>query len=137
MFVTIYIYCYVRPDNQYHAHSHCVRTLTLIPDIAQRKPITLETESERERDCTQRFIKDKYKLFISTSAALLRRYLSAYNKDVASNQVATLRSVQSRIANIFCVMICVMICVIGEQQKSTTANSVDQPSLSFNVLYSI
>ena len=25
---------YVRPDNQYHANSHCVRTLTLTPDIA-------------------------------------------------------------------------------------------------------
>ena len=35
------------------------------------------------------------------------------NKDVASNKVATLRSVQSRIANI----VCVMICVTGEQQK--------------------
>ena len=34
-----YIYVvYVQPENQYHAHSHCVRTLTLTPDIAQRKP---------------------------------------------------------------------------------------------------
>ena len=31
----IYIYGYIRPDNQYHAHSHCVRTLTLTPDVAQ------------------------------------------------------------------------------------------------------
>ena len=51
----------------------------------------------------------------------------AYNKDVASNKVATLRSVQSRIANIFCVM----LCVIGKQQKSRNANSYDQPSLAF------
>ena len=26
--VTIYIYMYVRPDNQYHVLAHCVRTLT-------------------------------------------------------------------------------------------------------------
>ena len=25
----IHIYMYVRPDNQYHSHSHCARTLTL------------------------------------------------------------------------------------------------------------
>ena len=97
-----------------------MHTLTLIPDIAQRKP-----KVNDKRDCTQRFIKDKYMLFISTCATVLQRYLSAYNKDVACNKVATLRSVQSRIA------ICVMICVIGEQQKSTTAKSVDQPSLAF------
>ena len=29
------IYGYVRPDNQYDTHLHCVRTLTLIPDVAQ------------------------------------------------------------------------------------------------------
>ena len=44
-------------------------------------------------------------LFISIRATLLKRYLRAYNKDVASNKVVTLRSVQSRIANIFCVML--------------------------------
>ena len=38
-------------------------------------------------------------LFISIRATPLQRYLSAYNKDVASNKVATLRSVQLRIAN--------------------------------------
>ena len=90
---------YVRLDNQYHAHSHCVRALTFIPDIAQR---VLETETECERDCTQRFIKGKYYAIHITT--LLQRYLSAYNKDVTSNKVATLRSVQSRITNIFCVM---------------------------------
>ena len=36
MFVTIYM-VYVRPDNQYHAHPHCLCTLALKPDIAQRK----------------------------------------------------------------------------------------------------
>ena len=35
----IYIYMvFIRLDNQYHAHSHCVSTLTLTPDIVQRKP---------------------------------------------------------------------------------------------------
>ena len=74
-------------------HSHLF--LALPP---QRKP---ETESKRERDCTQR----------STRATLLQRYLSAYNKDVASNKVAT--PLRSRIANIFC------LCVIGKQQQAT------------------
>ena len=36
--LSLYIYGYVWPDNQYHAHSQCVRTLTLIQGIAQRKP---------------------------------------------------------------------------------------------------
>ena len=36
LYVCHYIFGYVRPDNEYHAHSHCVRTLTLIPDVAQR-----------------------------------------------------------------------------------------------------
>ena len=79
-----------------------------------------------EKETAHSFIKDKYILFISTRATLLQRYLSAYIKVVASNKVATLRSVQSRIANI----LCVTVCVIGKQQKST-ANSVDQPSLGF------
>ena len=30
---TIYM-VYVRPDNQYHAHTHCFHKLTLTPDIA-------------------------------------------------------------------------------------------------------
>ena len=75
------------------AHSHLLLTLR------RGNQITIETESERERDCTQRFIKDKYTLFISIRATPLQRYLSAYNKDVASNKVATLRFVQLRIAN--------------------------------------
>ena len=29
---------YVWPDNQYHARPHCERSITLTPDIAQRKP---------------------------------------------------------------------------------------------------
>ena len=34
--LSLYIYMeYVRPDNQYHAHSHYVRTLTLTPDVVQ------------------------------------------------------------------------------------------------------
>ena len=79
-----------------------------------------------EKESAQRFIKDKYTLFISTRATLLQRHLSAYNNDVASNEVATLRSVQSRITKIY------VLCVIGEQKNnSTTANSVDQPSLAF------
>ena len=37
--LSLYIYMvYVRLDNQYDAHLHCVRTLTLTPDIVQRKP---------------------------------------------------------------------------------------------------
>ena len=104
LYVCHYIYrymVYVWPDNQYHAHSHCVHTLTpLFLTLRRGNQITIQTESERERDCTQRFIKDKYTIFISTRATLLQRYLSAYNKD----EVATLRSVQSRITNIFCVM---------------------------------
>ena len=119
MFVTIYM-VYIRPDNQYHAHSHCVRTLTLIPDIAQRKP---NTESVRERDCTQRFLSKINIRYNSYQQELL--YFSAYNKDVASNKVATLRSVQSRIDNI------ILFCVIGEHKKSTAAKSVDQPSITF------
>ena len=54
--------------------------------------------------CTQWFIKGNYMLFISTRATLLHGHPSAYNKDVTSNILATLRSVQSRIAHIFCVM---------------------------------
>ena len=69
--------------------------------------------------------------FISIRATLLQRYLSAYNKDCASNKVATLRSVQLES------LIYLVVCVIGEQQ-STATNSVDQPSLaSFNVLHSV
>ena len=65
-----------------------------------------ETESEQESDCTQRFITDKCTLFISTRATVLQRYISAYKiKDVASNKVATLRSVQSRIADILCYVV--------------------------------
>ena len=120
-----YVYCTyglttnTMPTRIVRARAHLF--LTLPP---QRKPLTIETESERERNCTQKIIKDKYTLFISTRATLLQRYLSAYNKDVASNKVATLRSVQSRIVLYF-------VCVIGEQQKSTTANSVYQPLLAF------
>ena len=120
----IHIYGDVRPDNQYHAHSHCM--LILIPDIAKRK-----SESERERDCTQRFIKDKYTLFISTRATLLQRYLSAYNKDVASNKVATHRSVQSRNANTFCY---VLLAKKKNQQMQNLLISLRSP---FNVLHSV
>ena len=74
---------YVRPDNQYDAHSHCVCTLTLTTDIAQRK-LKLKVN---EKETAQRFIKDKYTLFISTRATLRQRYLSAYNNDVARNKV--------------------------------------------------
>ena len=58
--------------------------------------ITIETESERDRDCTQRFIKDKYMLFISTRATLLQRYPSANIKDVANNKVVIIASVKSK-----------------------------------------
>ena len=57
-----------------------------------------------EKESAQRFIKDKYMLFISTRATLLQMYLSAYNNDVTSIKVTTLRSVQSRIA------ICTCLC---------------------------
>ena len=36
--VNILLNMYVRHDNHNHAHSHGVRTLALIPGIAQRKP---------------------------------------------------------------------------------------------------
>ena len=62
MFVTIIYMVYIWPDNQYHAHSHC------IPDILRRgNQITIETVSKQESDCTQRFIKDKYTLYINKS----------------------------------------------------------------------
>ena len=102
------------------AHSHIFLTLR------RGNQITIEITSKRERDCTQRFTKDKYTLFISARATLLQRYLSAYNKDVASNKVATLSGLFNLESLIYFVL-----CVIGEQQKSTTANSVDQPSLAF------
>ena len=70
-------------------------------------------------------------LFISTRATLLQRFLSAYNKDVASNKVATLRSVQSRIANIFCV---VLLANVKNQQLQNPLISLRSP---FNVLHSI
>ena len=47
----------------------------------------------------------KYTLFISTRTSLLQSYLSAYNNDVTSNTVATLKSVQSMIANICVVLL--------------------------------
>ena len=53
LYICLQIYIcmvYVRPDNLYCAHAHCVCTLTLTPDLAQRKP---KTESERVRDCTR------------------------------------------------------------------------------------
>ena len=120
MFITLYIwYMYVRTTRIVCAHSHLFLTLR------RGNQITIETESERERDCTQRFIKkDKYTPFISTRATLLQRYLSAYNKDVSSNKVATLRSVQSRIDNIYFVM------CFGKQQRSTIRSP-------FNVLHSV
>ena len=46
-------------------------------------------------------------------------YLSACNKDVASNKVATLRSIQSRIASYV---------LLANNKKPI---SVDQPSLTF------
>ena len=88
----------IMPTHIVCVHSHLFLTLH------RGNQITIETESERERDCTQRLIKDKYTLFISIRATLLQRYLSAYNKDVECNKVATPKSVQSRIANILCVM---------------------------------
>ena len=100
-----------------------MRTLTLIPDIAQRKP---ETESERERDSTQRFITDKYMLFISTRATVLHRYLSA-NKDVASFKVTTRRLVQ---ANVFCY---VLLANNKNQQLQIPLISLRSP---FNVKHS-
>ena len=71
------------------AHSHLFLTLH------RGNQITIETESERARDCTQKFIKDKYTLFISTRATLLQRYLSAYNNDIVSNELFFFHSVST------------------------------------------
>ena len=131
----IYIYCTyglttnTMPTRIVCAHSHLFLTL-----IAHRRgnQITIETESEQERDCTQSFIKDKYTLFISTRPTLLQRYLSACNKDVASNKVATLRSVQSRIANIFCYVL--LLANNKNQQLQIPLINLHSP---FNVLHSV
>ena len=48
LYVCHYIYKYARPDNQNHAHSHCVRTLTLIPDIAATEETKKLKVNEKE-----------------------------------------------------------------------------------------
>ena len=78
------------PTRTVCAHSHLLLTLC--------RGNLEKLMKVNEKETAQRFIKDKYMLFISTKGTLLQRYLSAYNNDVASNEVATLRSVQSRIA---------------------------------------
>ena len=57
MFVTIYM-VYVQPDNQYRAHSNCVCTLTLIPDMHRGNQITIELKVNKKETAHKRFIKD-------------------------------------------------------------------------------
>ena len=71
---------------------------------------------------------------MSTRATLLQRYLLAYNKDVASIKVATLRSLQSRITNI---ILCVKLCVIGEQQYQQLQIPLISFRLPFKVSHSV
>ena len=83
------VWCWWLPTRIVCAHSHLFLTLH------RGNQITIETESERARDCTQKFIKDKYTLFISTRATLLQRYLSAYNNDIVSNELFFFHSVST------------------------------------------
>ena len=62
------------PTRNVCAHSHLFKALR------RGNQITMQTENERERDCTQRFITDKYTLFISTRATVLQRYLRGISK---------------------------------------------------------
>ena len=127
MSLYIYIWCTyglttnTMPTRIVCAHSYLFLTLR------RGNQITIETESDRERDCTQRFIKDKYTLIISTTEVSL----SAYNKDVASNKVATLRSVQSRMLIYF------VLSVIGEQQQLQIPLISLRSPFNFNILHSV
>ena len=97
MCVTMYMVLYGLTTNTI-AHSHCVCTLTLVFLTLRRgNQINIDIESEREKDCTQRFIKDKYTLFI------LQEVLYFSGIDVLIIKMLQV-SVRSRIAYIFSVM---------------------------------
>ena len=73
--LSLYIYMvYVRPDNEYHAHSLVCAHSHLCLTLHRGNQRTIETESELERDCTKVY-------HTSTRAALLQRYLSAYTSE--------------------------------------------------------